>query len=220
MVARPLIAAALTVGFALSAGAHDATLLAALSASAPQADPKVIELALRAGDCAVRTNLAPAAQRLVLIDYSLPSLERRLWLFDLSARTLVLSDYVAHGRNSGGNLAMRFSNVEGSLQSSLGLFVGLDSYVGKNGRSLRLRGVEPGFNDNALSRAIVLHGADYVDPLVAARMGRLGRSHGCPAVRPALNDQVIDALRDGQQLYVYYPDPTWLSRSKLLHCQL
>lgn len=213
------LAATLSVAFALSAHAQDAELLAALIASAPQANPKVIELALSASACAQRTKLAPAGRRLVVIDYSRPSLEPRLWLFDLSARTLVLSDYVAHGRNSGGNLAVSFSNTEGSLQSSLGLFVGLDSYIGKNGRSLRLRGLEPGFNDLALSRAIVVHGADYVNPQIGARVGRLGRSHGCPAVRPALNDQVIDALRDGQQLFVCYPDPNWLRGSKLLQCE-
>ena len=209
---------AMTLLSSISARASDASLLDALVLSAPQANPQVIELALQAGACAVRGGLVKPAQRLAVIDYSLPSTQPRLWLFDLKARTLLLNDYVAHGRNSGDNFASSFSNVEGSFQSSLGLFAGLDSYIGRNGRSLRLRGLEPGFNDSALSRAIVLHGADYVTREFAARHGRLGRSHGCPVVRPELNDQVIDALRDGQQFYIYYPDPTWLSRSALLRC--
>jgi L,D-transpeptidase catalytic domain len=214
-----LCAAALSAVIAVNAQAQDAALLATLTSSAPTATPKVLALALLASSCAQRGKLASTPQRLMVIDYSRPSLERRLWLFDLSAGTLLLTDYVAHGRNSGDNLALRFSNTEGSLQSSLGLFVGLDSYIGKNGRSLRLRGLEPGFNDRALQRAIVLHSADYVNPELGARNGRLGRSHGCPVVRPALNDQVIDALRDGQHLYVYYPDPGWLRRSTLLQCE-
>jgi L,D-transpeptidase catalytic domain len=219
MKTRSLWAALLCATAATNAFAQDAALLAALSSNAPTANAKVLELALLASHCAQRGKLASAPLRLIVIDYSRPSLEPRLWLFDLDAATLLLTDYVAHGRNSGDNLAVRFSNTEGSLQSSLGLFVGRNSYFGKNGRSLRLQGLEPGFNDRAMQRAIVLHSADYVNPSLGANLGRLGRSHGCPVVRPALNDQVIDALRNGQHLYVYYPDPDWLRRSKLLQCE-
>ena len=141
-------------------------------------------------------------------------MDRRLWIFDLAARKLLLSDYVAHGRGSGDNFAHAFSNREGSLQSSLGLFMASESYFGAHGRSLRLDGLEPGINDQARARAIVLHGADYVDPNLGITQGRIGRSHGCPAVRPEVAAQVIDVLQGGQMLYAYYPD----RQSSLLRC--
>ena len=183
---------------------HAATLAETLAASAPDANPKAIAQALQASRCATLTLGAKPAERLALIDYSRPSVERRLWIFDLEAKTLLLSEYVAHGRGSGDNWAHAFSNRESSLQSSLGLFVTAESYTGVHGRSLRLDGLEPGINDQARTRAIVLHGADYVDPKLGMTQGRIGRSHGCPAVRPEITDQVIDALQGGQMLYAYY----------------
>lgn len=183
-----------------------ATLSDELAASAPDADPRAIAQALQASTCAVLMLGVKQPERLALIDYSHPSVDRRLWIFDLQAKTLLLSDYVAHGRGSGENFARVFSNREGSLQSSLGLFVTAESYVGVHGRSLRLDGLEPEINDQARARAIVLHGADYVNPMLATMQGRIGRSHGCPAVRPEVTDQVIDALQGGQMLYAYYLD--------------
>jgi hypothetical protein len=115
-------------------------------------------------------------------------------------------------------MATRFSNLDGSHQSSLGLFVTADTYKGKNGYSLRMRGLEPGVNDAAMARAIVMHGAPYVDPSQGERMGRLGRSWGCPAVRSAVAKPMIDLLKDGQFVFSYYPDQAWLARSALLKC--
>ena len=123
---------------------------------------------------------APRARRLAVIDYSRPSLVPRLWVFDLAAGKLLYEEVVAHGQGSGENLPTRFSNSDGSHQSSLGLFVTADTYTGKNGYSLRMHGLEPGVNDAAMARAIVMHGAPYVDPVQGKRMGRLGRSWGCP----------------------------------------
>ncbi len=180
------------------------TLTKTLAASAPDADPKAIAQALKASDCAVLKLGAKPPKRLALIDYSRASVDRRLWIFDLQSRKLLLSDYVAHGRGSGDNFARAFSNLEGSLASSLGLFVTAESYFGVHGRSLRLDGLEPGINDQARARAIVLHGADYVDPQLGIIQGRIGRSWGCPAVRPAVVAHVIDALEGGQMLYPYY----------------
>ena len=182
------------------------TLAESLAASAPDADPKAITHALRASACAVLKLGAKAPKRLALIDYSLPSVDRRLWIFDLQTKKLLLSDYVAHGRGSGDNYARSFSNQEGSLQSSLGLFTTAESYVGIHGRSLRLDGLEPGINDQARARAIVVHGAEYVDVQLAVTQGRIGRSFGCPALRPAIVNKVIDALQGGQMLYAYYLD--------------
>jgi len=190
-------------------------LLAALSAAAPEADPVVLALALRARRCAIDAGPAP---RLAVIDYSRPSTQRRLWVFDLQQARLLYSEYVAHGRNSGENLATRFSNRDGSLQSSLGLFRTAETYEGDNGYSLRMDGLEPGINDRARARALVMHGAWYVDPLQALKQGRLGRSLGCPALRPQVAHALIDSIKQGQLLFAYYPDRDWLSHSRLLGC--
>jgi hypothetical protein len=153
-----------------------------------------------------------------LIDYSLPSARPRLWVFDLRSGRLLFKELVAHGRNSGDGAATRFSDVMGSRQSSLGLFRTADTYVGQNGYSLRLDGLEPGFNSQARARAIVMHGAKYVDPAVASAKGRVGRSWGCPALREAVARQLIDTVRGGGVIFSYYPDPAWLRTSKFLHC--
>jgi hypothetical protein len=131
---------------------------------------------------------------------------------------MVFKELVAHGRNSGDNMATRFSDVMESRESSLGLFRTADTYVGQNGYSLRLDGLEPGFNSHARERAIVMHGAPYVDLAVAKANGRLGRSWGCPALRAAVARRVIDTVRDGGVIFSYYPDPTWLKTSKFLNC--
>jgi hypothetical protein len=191
---------------------------AALAAAAPGLEPAVLERALEALECARASGAAPRAERLAVIDYSRPSTEPRLWVFDLARARLLYAEHVAHGRNSGGDLATAFSNAEGSHQSSLGLFRTADTYVGGNGYSLRLDGLDPGFNDRARERYIVMHGAPYVDPAAARRQGRLGRSQGCPAVRPQVARELIDTLRDGQLIFAWYPDPQWLAASPHLGC--
>lgn len=199
----------------LGAPAASAELLDDLAAAAPAADRQVIALALEAWGCA---DAAANARRLAVIDYSLPSTEPRLWVFDLERRTLLYAEHVAHGKGSGDNYAHAFSNRHGSHQSSLGLFVTAETYYGRNGYSLRMDGLEPGINDRARERAIVMHGADYVNPALARNFGRLGRSWGCPAVRPQVAREIIDTLSGGQLLFAYYPDEEWLSGSPLLDC--
>lgn len=194
------------------------TLRARLQVAAPDVDPTVLALALEASACALRSGDVPATSRLAVIDYSRPSTERRLWVFDLQHAQLLYAEHVAHGRGSGENVAHAFSNRDGSHQSSLGLFVTGDTYVGGNGYSLNLDGLEPDINDKARERRIVMHGAPYVDPSQALRQGRLGRSYGCPALRPAVASQVIDTLKEGQLLFAYYPDQKWLANSRFLHC--
>ena len=180
---------------------------------APGADSQVLELAASALDCA-----DPDAQRLAVIDYSRPSTEPRLWVFDLHAGQLLFEELVSHGRGSGDAKATRFSNVPESYQSSLGLFRTQNTYHGRNGYSLRLEGLESGVNDLAYKRAIVVHGADYVSQDFIAQTGRLGRSHGCPAVRSDIAAPLIDSIKDEQYLFVYYPDPEWLAGSQYLNC--
>lgn len=189
-----------------------------LSRAAPAANPKVLQLATRAAECARRQGVLEGFNHLAVIDYSLPSTQPRLWVFDVKRGRLVFQELVAHGRNTGEGLAERFSNVEGSKMSSIGLYQTADTYYGSNGYSLRLRGLDPGFNDNALSRAIVMHGAPYVSQAIADRLGRLGRSWGCPAVRQEVARTVIDTLKGGALLFAYYPDRNWLNGSPFFKC--
>ena len=197
--------------------AYADSLAAALIKAAPQADAKVINLAVRASQCSIAQGAAPV-QRLAVIDYSLPSTQQRLWVFDLKKRKLLFHELVAHGRNSGENMAVNFSNQNESFATSLGLYRTQQSYVGQNGYSLRMEGLEPGFNDNAFDRAIVIHGAPYVSPVLARANGRIGRSLGCPAVRPAIAHKLIDSMKGGQLLFSYYPDQRWLKSSSYINC--
>jgi hypothetical protein len=178
--------------------------------------PPVFELALSAAACAIRSGAAADPATLTVIDYSRPSTQKRLWVYDLRTRQLLYEELVAHGQGSGGNVPTLFSNEPESHRTSIGLFVTGSSYVGSNGYSLRLDGLDPGFNDRARERAIVMHGAPYVNADVARAQGRLGRSWGCPAVRPAVARELIDRVKGGSLIFAYYPDREWLSSSPFL----
>ncbi|MFN8392925.1 MAG: murein L,D-transpeptidase catalytic domain family protein [Bdellovibrionota bacterium] len=191
-------------------------LLPQLERSAPKVSKHILELALRAASCAqARTN--NHSPYLGIIDYSLPSSQRRFWLFDLAQKRLLREELVAHGRESGDAVATRFSNEPGSLQSSLGLFETGGTYNGEHGYSLYLHGLEKGFNDRAYDRAIVMHGASYVSDAFVSRWQRLGRSWGCPALSVDVAPKVIDYLKDGALLFAYYPDEKWLGQSEYLN---
>jgi hypothetical protein len=217
-----LAIAALCLGCELvaAAGATPLGVVAELVHAAPGINPQVVSLAMDSLKCASRVQGADAPRRLAVIDYSLPSAQPRLWVFDLQARKLLLVERVAHGRDSGENTTTRFSNLPGSHQSSLGLFRTSDTYTGHNGYSLRLDGLEPGFNDRARERAIVIHGASYVSDKTISQRGGVGRSWGCPAVRLEIARPLIDAIKDGQYLFAYYPDTQWLQHSPLRACPL
>ena len=210
------MAVTLLTGVVGTAGAGDRRV-ETLARAAPRIDREVLRLALIATDCAVARS-GQAATRLAVIDYSRPSTEKRLWVFDLERRILLFEELVAHGRNSGDDRSRVFSNRPGSLQTSLGLFRTGDTYEGRHGPSLRLGGLEAGTNDRALERAIVIHGASYVSAAGVRRLGRLARSWGCPAVRAEIAPRLIAAIKDGQLLFAYYPDPGWLRRSRFLTC--
>jgi len=154
---------------------------------------------------------------LALIDFSKPSTEQRLFVIDLKEEKMLFSTYVAHGKNSGDNYATSFSNKQGSHKSSLGFFLTANSYMSnRNGYSLQLLGLENGINDNALTRGVVVHGADYCDPAYIEGNGRLGRSFGCPAIPEDLTAPIIDTLKGGAVLFIYAPDQSYLSHSSLL----
>jgi hypothetical protein len=190
-----------------------------LRRAAPDLNPRALKAALSALACAEAAGMTPA-RNLAVIDYSLPSTQRRLWVFDLQTRRLLFRELVAHGRNSGDNIATRFSNDPDSLTSSLGPFRTLEAYDGRNGYSLRMAGLEPGVNDRAYERALVIHGAQYVNAKQAGKQGRLGRSWGCPAVRTAVAQKLIDTLKDGQFVFAWYPDPRWAGASGYQQCPL
>ena len=154
---------------------------------------------------------------LTVIDYSKPSTEKRLWVFDLNRGKMLFNTWVSHGKNSGGVNATSFSNQPGSLKSSMGVFVTDDTpYMGGNGYSLRIKGLEHGINDKAYQRDIVFHGAWYVDPAVGRRYGQIGRSWGCPAVSENTIKPLIETIRNHSVVFMYYPDQHWLRHSHFL----
>lgn len=194
------------------------TQLQQLERLAPDADPGVLALALEARACALRNGEVADDARLAVIDYSLPSTNKRLWVFDVAHDRVLFHEHVAHGSGSGDNLARRFSNRDGSHATSLGLFRTAETYLGGNGYSLRMDGLDPGFNDRARARAIVMHGAWYVNPDLIRSQGRLGRSQGCPALREQVAKVVIDTLKQRQLLFAYADDAAFLQRGRSFAC--
>lgn len=154
---------------------------------------------------------------ITIIDFSKPSSEKRLFVINTENGAILFKTLVAHGRNSGKEIASKFSNAASSFSSSLGFYTTADVYNGKHGISLRLNGCEKGFNDNAYKRAVVMHGADYVSDGFIAQNGFLGRSHGCPAVPTAISKKIIDVIKDGSCLFIYAPSKQYLSLSAILN---
>ncbi|PXY42994.1 murein L,D-transpeptidase catalytic domain family protein [Flavobacterium hydrophilum] len=142
---------------------------------------------------------------LTLVDFSLSSNLKRLWVIDLSTHTILFQSLVAHGRNTGEEFATAFSNVNSSFKSSLGFYATGEIYQGKHGASLRLDGLEKGINDQARNRGVVMHGADYVSESFIRDHKRLGRSQGCPAIPVELTDEIIQAIKGKSCLYIYHP---------------
>lgn len=164
----------------------------------------------------LRTDKLKNKDILTCIDFSLPSVQKRLWVIDLRNKKNLFYDLVAHGKNSGGDIPDKFSNIRHSNMSSLGFYVTAHTYYGKHGLSLRLAGQEAGFNDKAMERAVVMHGADYVNPHISKSLGRLGRSFGCPAISKEIYKEVITTIAEGSCLFIYSPDVNYLKASALL----
>jgi len=217
---------ALSISFAIassSTAASSTTSAALLSQDAWSnvalggLDARVLTLALQSAAAAVERGAAALPATLTVIDYSKPSTEKRMWVFDVRTHALLFHELVSHGRGSGKELSTSFSNLPESNKTSLGLFKTAEAYVGHNGYSLRLDGLERGLNDNARERAIVVHGAPYVNAVTAKANGYLGRSLGCPAVRPEVARELIDAVKGGGLIFAYYPDQAWLKTSLYLN---
>ena len=187
--------------------------LQALKQAAPKLKEEVLRMALVAFNKASHSGLVHKPI-LTVIDYSKASSQERLWVFDLEKEKLLYETYVAHGRNSGDLYSTRFSNENRSLESSLGTYVTTDTYQGSHGYSLNVKGLEQGYNDHALSRRVVVHGAPYVSKDFIKSHGYLGRSWGCFALNPTLSQPIINAIKGGSVLFAYYPNQKWLSHSQ------
>lgn len=183
-----------------------------LSKAAPTLNKKVLRLALTAYEKAAAAGGVKKAV-LTIIDYSLPSNEQRLWVFDLNRKKLLYNTYVAHGKNSGLDIPHHFSNKLSSKETSLGTYITRDTYMGSKGYSLNLQGLEHGFNDNAFNRRVVIHGAWYVEPDFIKKLGYAGRSWGCPAIAKTLAEPVINTIKGGSVVFAYYPDSNYLAHS-------
>lgn len=153
---------------------------------------------------------------LTIINYDLPSTEKRLWVIDLDQNTILFNTFVSHGRNSGELYATQFSNENESLKSSLGFYATAEIYNGNNGLSLKLDGLEKGINDHARERSIVIHGADYVSKNFIEANNKLGRSHGCPALPRELNEKIIKKISNKSCLFIYQSNNKYNSTSKLV----
>ena len=189
---------------------YDSLQLAGLGLS-PQAYHKAITGFLNL----LATGAIPNPGVLSIIDFSLPSTQKRLFVLDTYNGKLLFNTLVAHGRNSGKVMATRFSNRCNSLMSSLGFYVTGQTFFGQHGYSMRLEGMEKGWNNNVFSRAIIMHPAGYVSEDHIRQWGFLGRSEGCPAIPENIDNAVIDAIRDGSCLFIYSPDKRYLHQSRL-----
>jgi len=178
-------------------------------------NPKVLQLATTAYH-KTKAEGVGSKDLLTVVDYSLPSTTKRLWVIDMRSNKVVHHTHVAHGIGSGENYATRFSNRHGSRMSSVGMFLTDDIYRGHYGDSLNLHGLEDKFNSNAHARRIVVHPAHYVNEVMIKRSGRLGRSFGCLALNTNVAHKIMHTIKGGSLIFCYYPDKTWLKESKLL----
>jgi hypothetical protein len=153
---------------------------------------------------------------LTIVDFSKPSHMERLYVIDIQNMKLVHKSLVAHGKNSGEIYAENFSNEHESYKSSLGFYLTAETYIGKNGFSLKLDGLEDGYNSEARERGVVIHAADYVSHDYINSNGRLGRSQGCPALPDELNEKIIHTIKGGTVLFIYSPNYNYLKHSKFL----
>ncbi|WP_417427985.1 murein L,D-transpeptidase catalytic domain family protein [Halpernia sp.] len=180
-------------------------------------DEKVFNNAFKGFEKLKLAGKLPADSHLLTIaDFSKSSNTKRLWVIDLENKKILFNTLVAHGMGTGDEFAEHFSNTESSHQSSLGFYITEETYTGNNGYSMRLVGMDKGFNDAALQRAIVMHGADYVSEDFAKNHKRIGRSWGCPAVSRDLAAPIINTIKSKNCLFIYFPDENYLNSSEWL----
>lgn len=188
-----------------------------LSKVAPKLNPHVLKLALTAYNNAHQKGISDPSHIFTIVNYSLPDNKKRLWVFDLNDNKLLYHTWVAQGKHTGLVVAKHFSNRPGSLESSLGLYQTGKAYYGNDGYSLRLHGLSKGFNTNAYSRAIVMHGAWYVSSKFVHEYHRVGRSWGCLAVPKKLIRPIVNTVKNGSLIFAYDNNPYWLAHSEYIH---
>ncbi|MCD6045648.1 MAG: murein L,D-transpeptidase catalytic domain family protein [Gammaproteobacteria bacterium] len=210
-------AAILSMALVNSAKANTNNVESKILKEASTLNPKVLQLAEKAFYCASKRGVVNK-NFLTIIDYSQPSTKKRLWVIDMAKAKIKFNELVAHGQGSGDNVPTKFSDTTNSHESSLGVFVTKNTYIGHNGLSLRMDGLEPGVNSHALQRDVVFHGADYVSEAAAESQGRIGRSWGCPALARDQAKETINTIQGGSLVFAYYPDSSWLKKSSFLSC--
>lgn len=181
---------------------------------------EVFTYAIKGFNLLSQTNKIKNTDLITIIDFSKPSTQKRLYILNLTTGEILYNTLVAHGRNTGLLYPASFSNKSSSYESSLGFYVTLNTYSGNNGYSLKLQGCEKGFNDNALQRNIVLHGAGYVSESFIHQNGFLGRSFGCPAVPFEFHQKIIDLIKNGTCLFIYHPNIKYVQRSAFINHSL
>ncbi|QGP50750.1 hypothetical protein PsalN5692_02221 [Piscirickettsia salmonis] len=184
-------------------------------AQAPTLSPQALKVSLIAYIYALKNQLTTSSI-ISLIDYSLPSTKKRLWVINLSTSKILFHTYVAHGKSTGLILAKKFSNKNNSHKTSIGFYLTQSPYMGKHGLSLHLQGLDPGFNSHALKRHIVIHSAPYATARFIKQYGYLGRSWGCPAIPPKMLKPIINIIKNKTLLIAYYPNQRWINASTLL----
>lgn len=193
-------------------------IYSSMNLSAVGLSSEAFELALKGHAFLTKQNRLSNPNILTIVDFSQTSRNKRMYVIDLENRELVHHTLVAHGRNTGDEFAKKFSNIDGSWQSSLGFYITKGTNMGASvGFSLIMEGVEKGINDNAQRRQIIVHGAEYATEDFIRNTGRLGRSFGCPAVPPADIRPIVNTIKDGTALFIYYPDSDYLNSSVLLN---
>lgn len=177
----------------------------------------IFEYAYEGYNYLVKKKIINKQDYLTICDFSQSSNNKRLYVVDLANKEVLLNTYVAHGKNSGGEYATRFSNKARSLQSSLGFYITQNTYYGEHGLSLRMRGLETGYNDKAIRRRIVIHGADYIGEDWLKQNQYMGRSYGCPAIPRKESSYLINTIKNGSCLFIYYPSKRYMKESKILN---
>jgi len=201
---------------AITYGLIDKLFLSQAESNVELPAPDLLRLALSGYDLLKQEEFINRPEVITIIDFSLPSTKERLWVIDLFQAKVLFHSLVSHGRNSGELMAEKFSNIPGSFTSSPGFYTTGETYFGRHGLSLKLNGLEKGINDKARERAIVMHGADYVAPEFIRKHGRLGRSHGCPAVPTQLSKEIIETIKDGTCLFIYVPKESYTANSPII----
>lgn len=184
--------------------------------SSPVPNKSMLEKALTGYFHLIEKGVIVAGKPLTIIDFTIPSTYDRLWVIDMDTLKIRFQSLVAHGRNSGENMAKNFSNRHSSYMSSVGFYLTAETYHGNHGYSLRLDGLEKGYNDQARSRAIVIHGADYVNQKFISATGRLGRSLGCPALPMENHEDIINLIKGKSPIFIFAEVPEYLAQSPLL----